>query len=183
MEMRSVTFWKEVADIAQSLITVLAILTGGYLYFKRRQRFPRAKITHQIADRLISEDKIVIRVVVTVVNQGEVLLSLVSGFTGVQQFAPCPVALLDSLKSKGHIVKEGKFEAEWDCLEEKKIVIANREREVEPGEEDEFNFDFVVSADVKSVLVYSYLKNKSKKGREMGWNKTSVYDLSSSCQK
>jgi hypothetical protein len=179
--MQDITFWKDVADLAQSLFTILAICVGAALYFKQRRRFPRAKITHQIVDKAVSPDKILLRVVVTVENQGEVLLCLQSGFAGVQQVAPCPEALIESVKTNGDIVKAGKQEAEWDTLAEKEITFTRKEREIEPGEEEDFNFDFLVDADIRTVLVYSYFRNENKKNREVGWNKTTIYDLSSSC--
>jgi hypothetical protein len=179
--MPNISFWKDIAALTQSLFTILAISVGAFLYFKRRRRFPRAKITYQIVDKRISNNKILLRVVITVANQGEVLLSLESGFAGVQQVAPCPEALIESLKETDDIVKEGKHEAEWDTLVEKKIVFTRNEREIEPGEEEDFNFDFLIDADVRTVIIYSYFKNESKKRHGIGWNKTSIYDVSSSC--
>jgi len=180
--MENIQFWKDIIDIVQSLVTILAICGGAFLYYQRRRRFPRTKITHQVADKLISPDRVLLRVVITVSNQGEVLLSLESGFVGVQQVSPCPQTLLDSIGKSGDIVKEGKHEAAWDTLAEREITFSRREREIEPGEEEEFNFDFLIDADVKTVIVYSYFKNESKKRREIGWNKTTLYDLSTSCE-
>lgn len=180
--MPNISFWKDLTDIIQSIVTVLAIFVGAHLYFKRRRRFPRVKITHQVADKLILSDKIFLRLVVTIVNQGEVLLSLESGFVGVQQVVPCPKALLDSIDRDGDIVEDGKHEAAWDTLAEKDIIFKRSEREIEPGEEEEFSFDFLIDSNVKTVIVYSYFKNESKKKRDIGWNKTTIYDLSSSCE-
>ncbi|HYH84545.1 MAG TPA: hypothetical protein VEX60_03625 [Pyrinomonadaceae bacterium] len=177
--MSDLSFWKDVSDIAQASITVIAVLGGAFLYLKRRQRFPRAKITHQIADKLISDNNVLLRLVVTVVNQGEVLLSLESGFTGVQQVIPCPQTLLDSISSGNDILAENKTEAAWEALTHKDFVEA---RHVEPNEEEEFYFDFLLDAKVKTVIIYSYFKNKKFKSRDIGWNKTSIYDLSSNCQ-
>lgn len=169
------TFWKDLSSIFQSVVTVVAILGGAFLYLKRRQRFPRAKITLQVTDRLISGNKVVLRVGITVGNQGEVLLSLESGFVGVQQVVPCPRSLLDSVNSSGSIVAETKTEAAWD-------VIAHRDfsegRQIEPGEEEELYFDFLLDAEIKTVIVYSYFRNKVIKRKELGWNKTVIYDLS-----
>jgi flagellar biogenesis protein FliO len=46
---------KDIADVIQALFTSLAFIIGGawtYLLFvRKRQRFPRAKIEHQITQR------------------------------------------------------------------------------------------------------------------------------------
>lgn len=177
----TLSFWKDLVSVAQSLVTILAICGGAILYFKRRRPFPRAKITHQIADKILADNKILLRVVVTVINQGEVLLSLKKGFAGVQQVHPCPQGLLDTIKGGHDIVAERKTEALWDTLGEKEIALTDDARELEPGEEEEFNFDFLIEGGVKTVIVYSYFVNQRKKRREVGWNKTTIYDLSSGC--
>lgn len=173
------TFWKDLFSIAQSLVTVIAILGGAYLYLKRRQRFPRAKITLQITDRLISDTKAVLRVAITVANQGEVLLSLESGFVGVQQVVPCPPPLLDSVRTANTILAEAKTEADWALIDHRDV---SDERQIESGEEEEFYFDFLLDADVKTVIVYCYFKNRTIKRKELGWNKTTIYDVSVDCR-
>jgi hypothetical protein len=175
----TLTFWKDLSSTFQSIVTVAAILGGAFLYLKRRQRFPRAKITLQITDRLITENKTVLRVAVTVSNQGEVLLSLESGFAGVQQVVPCPRPLLDSIRTADSILAETKTEADWALLAHSDV---SDKRQIEPGEEEEFYFDFLLDAEVKTVIVYCYFKNKKIKGEELGWNKTIIYDVSTHCR-
>jgi hypothetical protein len=174
-----ITFWKDLSATVQSFVTVIAILGGVFLYLKRRQRFPRARITHQLTDKLLSDNKIVLRAVITVVNQGEVLLSLESGFIGVQQVVPCPQSLLDSIRTNNVFLKEKKTEAEWKLLTHTDFID---KRQIEPGEEEEFYFDFLLDAQIKTVIVYSYFKNKKIRRKELGWNKTTIYDLSTHCQ-
>jgi hypothetical protein len=49
--------------------------------------------------------------------------------------------------------------------------------ELEPSENEEVNFDFVIDKKIKTILVYSYLKNTSKPEREIGWSRTTFHDL------
>ena len=49
--------------------------------------------------------------------------------------------------------------------------------EIEPGEADEFIFDFVIDADVAKVQFYSHVENVKKFKRNVGWNTTIIYDL------
>jgi len=178
--------WKQVLEIVQlilailtSLTTISAIIGGAWLYFKRRQRFPRAKVAHQIIDKRIANGKILLRLSVTILNQGEVLLSLKKGHAGIKQLLPCPQTLIGPVESGSNIFEEGKMEACWDWLAHREFELTEEARQVEPNEEEEFNFDFILDSTVKTVIVYSFVQNKKIKRREIGWNKATVYDLSS----
>ena len=167
----------------QSLFTVGAIVAGGiwtYMIFvKRRQRYPRANITQQIRHFPLPNNKVLLRATVRICNEGEILLSLVSGFSRVQQMIPCSDDLCEVLKERDDSNEQCEPEAEWPLLSERKLKFEKGEREVEPGETDELHFDFVIDSDVQVIVVYSYLKNAEKRRREIGWNATSIYDLRS----
>lgn len=172
-----------VLRVIQSLFTILAIIVGGIwtymLFVKRRQRYPRANITQQIEHYPLSDRKVLLRVALRICNEGEILLSLVSGFARVQQMIPCSIDLSGSTSDQETSAEHCEPEAEWPLLSEKKLKFQKGEREIEPGETDELHFDFVIDPDVQLVVVYSYLKNVKKRRREIGWNVTSIYDLRS----
>jgi len=165
----------------QLLIMSIAIVVGGIwtyiLFVRKRQKYPRANITHRVEHLPISDGKTLLRVVVNISNEGEILLSLVSGFTRVQQMMPWPPELLESIKRDKEFVKEGQTEVEWPLLDQRDLAFAKGKREIEPGETDELPFDFIIDSKVQIVVLYSYLKNKRKRKPEIGWNTTSIYDL------
>lgn len=165
------------------VVTMIVIVVGGiwtYLLFvRKRQKYPRANIIHRVEHWPISGGKTLLRVVVNISNKGEILLSLVSGFTRVQQMMPWPPELLESIKHDEEFVKEGQAEAEWPLLHQRDLAFEKGEREIEPGETDELALDFVIDSKVQIVVLYSYLKNKRKWWREIGWNTTSIHDLRS----
>ncbi len=167
----------------QSLFTVAAIVVGGiwtYLLFvRKRQRFPCANITQQIWHYPLSDRKVLLRVTVRICNKGEILLSLASGFTRVQQVIPCSADLCKSIGEREDAADQSEPEVEWPLLAEQKPAFAKGKREIEPGETDELHFDFAIDPDVQVVVVYSYLKNVKKRRREIGWNATTVYELRS----
>jgi hypothetical protein len=115
----------------------------------------------------------------TVFNKGEVLLTLVEGFTRVQQMTPWPQDFLEAVSEEEDPIEDDRTEVNWPLIEERRFVFEIGEREVEPQEQDEFYFDFVIDAKVQTIVVYTYLKNQVKRGREIGWGITSVYDLHS----
>ena len=167
----------------QLLIMSIAIVVGGIwtyiLFVRKRQKYPRANITHRVEHWPVSDGKTLLRVTVNISNEGEILLSLVSGFTRVQQMMPWPPELLEFIKRDKEFVKGGQTEVEWPLLKQRPFPFEKREREIEPGEIDEVHFDFIIDPEVQIVVLYSYLKNKRKWRREIGWNTTSVYELRS----
>jgi len=167
----------------QVLLSMLAIVVGGiwaYLLFvKRRQRYPRANVTQQIGHYPLPNNKVLLRATVRICNEGEILLSLVSGFSRVQQMIPCSDDLCEVLRVRDDSDEQCEPEAEWPLLSERKLKFEKSEREIEPGEIDELHFDFIIDSDVQVIVIYSYLKNVKKRRREIGWNVTSIYDLRS----
>ncbi|MSQ32999.1 MAG: hypothetical protein EXR60_01050 [Dehalococcoidia bacterium] len=172
--------WKDVADIAQSVATVLAILVGGYwtwmFFVSKRGRFPRADIKHNISHRPFANGKVVLSVSVIISNNGDVLLSLVSLETRVQQVLPPPPNVLDVIETGGDPVKAGEGEVQWPELSSRALSLKKGEFEIEPGESDHRMFDFFIDEEVQTVEVYSYFKNVKKDG-PIGWGRTTVYDI------
>jgi hypothetical protein len=70
------------------------------------------------------------------------------------------------------------FEYAWPLIGDRTLEYSDdRYLEVEPGESEAIDFDVFIAGDVKVVQIYSYLKNVSKKSREIGWNCTSIHQL------
>lgn len=173
---------KDVADIAQSIVTILAILVSGiwgyWLFVQNRQRYPRARLTHAIAHRAIAEDKVLLHVTVTVHNIGNILLSLVNAETRVQQMFPPPPELLDSIGQGIDPVPGEKTEIEyWPLLDAHETSFEKGSCEIEPGESQDIHHDFVLDANTQTIVVYSYFKNETKRHREIGWDITTLYEL------
>jgi len=168
---------KEIADIVQAFFTVAAIIGGGIWFYRRRQRYPRADVTHAITHKALPNGKFLLHVAVTISNKGEVLLSLISGVTRIQQMLPLPASVLDTINKGLDPVKKGQTEVEWPLIGERKPKWGEGKIEIEPGESDHIDIDYILEGSVKSVEVYSYFKNASKRGKEIGWQLTTVYDL------
>ncbi|MDY6796193.1 MAG: hypothetical protein SWK76_13095 [Actinomycetota bacterium] len=177
------------------------------LFIKNRQKYPRAEINHSIYPLQISGQESLIRVDVIIKNLGNVLLQLSKGATCAYQFFPIPedvIAEIQCTEVEGmpFVNKQNKCELDWPILcrkefdyEVPKKGISDREGkgdinvrrrrkkvkaqgiEIEPGEEHELNFDLVVPSNIESVLLYTYIENVKKKKREIGWSKTTFYEI------
>lgn len=172
---------KDIADIAQSISTVLAVLVGGWwtyrLFVKKRQDYPRATITHSVIHKPLATGHYLLHVAINVKNTGEILLRLASGFTRVQQVLPPPKEFLEAVQRRDDPVKQGDTEYPWPLIVQRNFEWEKSPRELEPAEEEEIHCDFVVDAEATTLEIYSYFKNKEKPGREIGWNLTTIYDF------
>ncbi len=174
---------KDIAAIVKDSVTVVAIGVGGawtyLLFIRRRQKYPRAKITHDIMHRSLTTQKTLLRIAVTISNSGDVLLSLVSEIIRIQQILPPPSEVLHSIAHEQDLVREGQREALWPSIGSRRLTWAAGKFEIEPGESDELHHDFVIDADVQTIKVYTYFTNLTKRDREIGWRLTTIYDLRS----
>jgi hypothetical protein len=174
---------KDTADTAKSIAEIIGLVVGGcwtwLLFVKNRQDYPRAKVTHTISRFALPNGSRLLRVKCTVTNIGPVFLRLDSTFTWVQQMLPLPTdfqTALDAKKDPLAALGPSDSEYGWPVVAERKCDWKASPREVEPGEDDAMQFDFVVDSEAQLVEIYSYFKNERKK-REIGWSETTIYDL------
>jgi len=167
--------------ILKDIFTVVAILVGGiwsYLLFvRKRQKFPRANISHKITHKPIDDNKVLLHLDVGISNAGDVLISIISGIVRLHQIVPAPDELLSTIRSGNDPISEEKNEYDWPLIAEREPKWEKRNFEIEPGETDHANFDFIIDNDIETIEIYTYLKNKKKRFREIGWNLTTIYDL------
>lgn len=180
------TSFKDVMQGIQALVTTVAIGVGGWwsyrLFVRKRERYPRAKVTHLASHWPLGEERILLRVAVDISNQGAVLLIPGAGELWVQQVRPLLPELAACLGRGEDPVAKGGTEVEWPLLA--KRPLANI-REIEPGENDQCHCDFFLGAEVQTVVIYSHIENRAKrrrlhrwrKGKPLVWNTTTSYDF------
>lgn len=173
--------FKDSAGIAKDLATVAAIVVGGFwsymLFVRKRQKYPRAKITHEISHSLIADSKLLLHIVATISNTGDVLLSIIYAETRVQQMLPVLPELSDSIQRGNDPVVEGRTEIDWPQLASREIRRERGQFEIEPGESDEIHYDFILDVNVQTIKIYSYFENIAKPGKKIGWPLITVYDI------
>lgn len=168
----SIATFKDLCQAFQALVSLCAVIVGGIwtyrIFVKKREEFPKADFKHEITHTAIDDDRKHLHVVVTVTNKGNVLLALVEGFVRIQRMVPWPNEVE---------IPDGEREVPWPLLCQRNCNWNSEAIEIEPGESEELHFDFVVEHTEK-VVVYSYFKNlKKHRKREIGWNKTTTYDI------
>lgn len=165
----------------ESIITCLAILAAGVWallhYNRKRERFPSAMMVHSVQVWVVSANHRLLRVTLTVSNQSECVLRFFEGHTWIQAMKPWPSEVLNRFISDKVVVEDDHIEIPWPLIKEKNF---NQEKEIEPKEADEVTMDFLIDKGYEKVLVYSYIKNDTKPGRNLGWSTSTVIDLTDS---
>ncbi len=172
---------KDISEIVKNYSTFAAVIIGGlwtYAAFaRRREKYPRAKVSHRILHRKIDDGRVFLKVVVVIQNIGEVMISLDRRFVRVQKMIPWPTEAMKPVDVQPDNTRNDHAEVEWPLLGEVDISGEEPGHEIEPGESEELHFDFVVPSETNTVVVYSYLKNVTKRKREIGWNTTSTCQI------
>jgi hypothetical protein len=177
---------KDAYEAIKDLAEMFAIIVGGFwtylLFVKKREKYPRAKLGQIIVSWPLANSKIMLRTTVHVENTSEVLLQLSSGYTWIQQLKPLTPDFLKRIGDGTDIVKKDDTETRWHLLGERNYFKRSI-MEIEPGEADELNAEFVIDSSVEQVLIYTYLENATKcprsslrKKREIGWSVSTIYD-------
>jgi 3',5'-cyclic AMP phosphodiesterase CpdA len=172
-----------IGDI-ESLFKILAIMVGGWwtwaAYVRKRIRFPMARLEHMIK-HWSDEGTTFLHVTLRVSNIGNVLMPTKDVCCRVERLTPPPEAVRDHIRAKTDPVGSSGTEIEWVLLGERK-VDPDAGYEIEPGEQEEFSFDFTIEGNVTRVLIYSFVENPLKaarrRGKSIGWSITTIYDLS-----
>ncbi len=173
--------FKEMANIIQAYITSGAIIFGiiwSYvLFIKNRQKYPRANIVHQVTHKHIENDKLLLHVGVTISNVGNVLISLDSMETRIQQVFPFTDEVLEAINKGQNPLSKGKTEVAWPLIDSQKLDLKSVEGEVEPGESQDFHQYFTFDAEIETIEVYTDLINEAKRARKISWCLTTLYKI------
>jgi len=176
--------WSKTITVVKDILTIIAIIVGAIwtylLFIKKRQKYPRANISHNVKHVPLVDDQILLYVNVTLTNIGEVLLSLASADVRVNRVLPLSDELSETIGRGEDPVKEGEIEVEWPMIHDRPRKWKEGEFEIEPGESDHLHFEFLLESDIEVVVLYTYFINVKKRERDIGWNLTTVYDLRSS---
>ena len=106
---------KTYSEIALNIVEIIALAIGGIWayrkFIKKREPYPKGEVKHKISHYNINNNKILIHVVTSFKNNGEVLLSLKKLDIRLQQIMPIAVEIKDLISSSPSPVPEGKAEA------------------------------------------------------------------------
>lgn len=169
----------EVFDVIQSILTSAAIIGGAIWFFQRRQREQRALIGHSSTYWPVTAgavNKKVLRTVVVIENEGEVLLTINEWYAFICQVNPLPADIAKAIEQGIDPSRTSRTEIAWDPLIAWEF-IEDPYLELEPGERYEIPCDFVLDTNVETITIYTFFRNAKRTDAKVGWDKTSLFEL------
>lgn len=95
--------------------------------------------------------------------------------TWLYQMNPWPDDVLDEQK----MLEPGQGHYRWPGVPGvSNRMVKTKKVEIEPGETQDFHFDFVFDVGVRTVIIYSYASNPVKKAG-IGWDISTVHEMES----
>jgi hypothetical protein len=176
---RFVTAHKDVFSAFESLCKIVALAIGAWWawfgFIRNRVKFPKANVQHEV-QIWRAADKTFVHLAVRITNTGNVLMRITNGCAWLEQLSPLPDAVSARIAGGEDVVRENQIDAEW-ALIQKRDLPPKHSREIEPGETDQIDFDFMIEPDIQRILVYSHLPNPRKE--TVGWNLNTIHEIPS----
>lgn len=183
--------FKGKVETAEAIVTIVAILVGAYwtynLFINERKHYPHANIEQKVSHVALSKHTTLLRVGIYLSNTGSYRLLSGKSIIRIQQILPvscCPRQGPCAKEEVNSALKEIKRKANrfsWPLVAEREDSF-EKPLDIEPGEKDFVEYEFVVPTEIKVVRIYSYFRNdqKSKDHDEVGWSISSHYDFGKS---
>ena len=172
---------KDLVEIIQLCVVASAILIGGFFALYKLQIFrdlePHLTVSQKVSHRVVGNEYIHVEMTATLHNSSRVKIEVREGLFRLQQIAPLSDEEIVELYAQVFIDEESKH-LQWPTLEEVDRNWAANELIVEPGESHQETYEFIVSREVTSVMVYAYFYNsRYPKSPSEGWGATTVHDI------
>jgi len=159
---------------------MVAIVVAGIwtyrIFVRHRKAYPRLKLSHRTNWWDVDDKHRILRVTLDLKNESEVRVCLTKGHTWIQQMKPWPHEVAEKVKAEQKVVEEGEREIRWPLLEET-LFDFEGQQELEPQESDELVMEYVLPKTIEQVIVYTYIENEKKPGRNIGWTLSTVVDF------
>ena len=171
------------AKVVQALGTVVAIFSGGFFAYYKLQMFrdfePHLTISHRVSHRPVGDSYVHIDVTAILHNSSKVQIEIRKGFFLLQQISPVSDESVESMYAQ--VFQDSTHDnLQWPTLDEITRAWSEAELIVEPGESHQEAYEFIVTTDVESVVVYTYFHNSRHSQHSQtvqGWHATTIYDM------
>lgn len=174
---------KDVVGIIQGFVWAFLIVAGGIFAYRKLQLFrdfePHLTITQHVTHRPLGTQYIHVAVTATMHNSSKVKVEIRDFFFRMHQIQPASDQDVENYYSQA-FNPAGYSDIDWPVLEDVSQHLNPGERVIEPGEYHHEPFEFIVSKEVETVLIYSYFYNSkyAQHSRSaQGWTATTVYDM------
>ena len=174
--------FKGLAGIAQSIVTVLAIIIGGIIAAYKLQLFrdfePHLTISHAISHRPVGNGYIHIAVKAVLHNSSRVEVKLKDGWLLIQHITTMSDDPTSENPSEPQTPVENFLYPQWPTLDESSFDLGDHEIAIEPGQTIQEVLQFMVPDGVDTVLIcYFFHDSRFPENPLRGWGITDVYDI------
>ena len=172
---------KDLVEIIQLFVVASAIVIGGFFALYKLQIFrdfePYLTVSQEVSHRFVGDNYIHVETTATLHNSSKVKIEIRKGLFRLQQIAPTSDEEISNIYSQTFVDKEQDY-LQWPTLEEVDRDWDINELIVEPGESHLETYEFVVSKDATSVMVYTYFYNsRFPKSPSEDWGAATVHDI------
>ncbi len=175
----------DVTRIVQASVTAVAIAAGGVFAAVKLQVFrdfaPHVTITQAVSHRLIGDSYVHLLLTSTLRNSSKVKVEFRRGYFRLQQISPVTDEEVELLYADVFVDRNYR-DIQWPTSNVVSRSWHKDELIIEPGEIRQETCEFIVSAEVKSVLIETFFYNLRRPPVPEGWGAVTVYDIMSDSQ-
>ncbi len=167
----------------QAIFAVVAITSGAIFAYYKFEIFrdfePHLTITQKVSHRLISDNYVHIEATATLHNSSKVAVEIREAFFRLQQISPFSDEEIEMIYAETLMPEQSDY-IQWITLEEYERYWLPNHLIIEPGELHSETYEFIVSKELSTVLIYAYFHNSEYSTDDQasqGWATTSVHDI------
>lgn len=171
-------------DLSQlffNFASVLAIAIGGAwalsIFIQNRERILRADLKQKASHYYFPGNKVLVRVELLLENRGKVLLPVREMEVRIQQILPLHGDVETAFNADRNPKVDEDTEFPWETIAFQNNKFPEGHIFIEPGESQEFVYDFLVEDDIDLISVYSYVYVHRSKNPLLSWDKTLTYSV------
>lgn len=163
---------KDISSIAQSLVTIGAIIVAAVWFFLTREHVPRANITLDTQTVDLTRDNFLVSAVAHLENTGSIDISLDEA-----------IARIDVLRPNLGLFADGDYEAlkknrgQFRFYTVCRRIIDIESNWIEPGEAHSIAVDFLVPKGIEVIRFVFFVENQTATGQHdirKGWSSQSI---------
>ena len=170
--------YKDIADLVQTALTILALLGGGAFAAYKLELFrdfePHLTISHTINHRPVGNSYVHIDIAVSMRNGSKVKVELHEGFWTLQQISPLTDPEAEEVYSRR--LDEDLPEFPWPVLDEGLWKWSRDDLVIEPGETHHELLEIIVPDEVETMLIYTFCYDPRVREQDIGWSLATVFD-------
>ena len=159
---------------------------GGNFAYRKLELFrdfePHLTVMHTVSHRRVGQNYLHIAVTATLHNTSKVMVVVKQGYIQLSQISPIDDEIVEQKYAEvfGNPNAGDVRHFRWIELDTMPRASDDDALVIEPGESHTEPGEFIISDEVKTVLVYSYFYNSRRSGGDRsapGWTASTVYDI------